>query len=47
MVKTRRMPTDWANFAAQLIGRFQNTCKADVAMANLLNIRQKKIRDSP
>lgn len=29
-------------FAAQLIGCFQNTNKADTAMANLMNIKQRK-----
>ena len=35
-------PKDWESFAAQLIGRFKNTNKANVAMANLMNIRQRK-----
>ena len=40
-VKAGEEPQDWETFAAQLIGRFQNTCKADAAMANLMNIKQK------
>ena len=27
---------------AQLIGHFHNTCKADAAMANLMNMKQRK-----
>ena len=41
-IKAGEEPQDWSTFAAQLIGRFQNTCKADAAMANLMNIKQKK-----
>ena len=41
-VKAREDPKDWESFADQLIGRFKNTNKADAAMANLMNIRQRK-----
>ena len=42
LVKAKRIPRDWKTFAKQLIGRFQNSCKADIAMSSLMNIRQKK-----
>ena len=35
-------PEDWQTMQAQLLGRFQNTNKADAAMAALVNIRQQK-----
>ena len=35
-------PKDWESFAAQLIGRFRNTNKADAAMDALMNIKQEK-----
>ena len=41
-VRAREDPKDWDNFAAQLIGRFQNTSKADAAMSQLMNIRQRR-----
>ena len=41
-VMAREDPTDWESFAKQLIGRFQNTNRADFAMATLMNIKQRK-----
>ena len=35
-------PQDWETFADQLVRRFRNTNKADAAMANLMNIKQRK-----
>ena len=41
-VKAREDPTDWQSFAYQLIRRFKNMNKADIAMAALMNIKQRK-----
>ena len=41
-VKVGKEPKDWTSFVAQLIGHFQNICKADAVMANLINIKQRK-----
>ena len=38
----REDPKDWESFAEQLIGHFQNTNKANFAMATLMNIKQRK-----
>ena len=42
LIKKNAEPKTWTAMAAQLIGRFRNVNKADAAMANLMNIRQKK-----
>lgn len=41
-LRAEEEPWDWPAFADQLLKRFQNTNKSDSAMANLMNIRQKK-----
>ena len=41
-LKAKEDPTDWQSFAYQLIRRFKNMNKADIAMAALMNIKQRK-----
>jgi hypothetical protein len=36
------VPTSWTELSAKLIGRFRNVSKTDAAMAELMNIRQRK-----